>query len=53
MKTNDDGIEKNKPIFIDIINSLENCFFSFIALDLDNEVSNAVLNAIPIIPNGN
>ena len=46
-------MEKNKPIFSDVINSMENCFVSFFALDFDNEVSNAVLNAIPIIPNGN
>ena len=41
------------PISIEIINSLENCFLSLIALDLDNDVSKAVLNAIPIIPRGN
>ena len=53
IKTKDEGIEKNNPIFIEIINSLENCFLSLIALDLDNDVSKAVLNAIPIIPRGN
>ena len=52
IKTNEAGIEKNKPIFSDIINSLENCFVSLIALDLDREVNKAVLRAIPIIPNG-
>ena len=53
IKTKDAGIEKNNPIYSEIINSLENCFLSLIALDLDNDVSKAVLNAIPIIPRGN
>ena len=52
-KTNKDGIEKNNPIFRDIINSFENCFISFFAIDFDKEVNNEVLNAIPIIPKGN
>ena len=45
IKTKDEGIEKNNPIFIEKINSLENCFLSLIALDLDNEkYSTAIFN---------
>ena len=53
VKTNNDGMEKNNPIFKDIINSFENFFISFIAIDFDKEVNNEVLNAMPIIPKGN
>ena len=53
IKTNAAGIEKNKPIFNEINNSLENWFASFVALDFDSEVNRVVPKAIPIIPKGN
>mgnify|MGYP001436529699 CR=1 FL=1 len=57
-----DVCQFSKHVNLDILNrntwsrlilTSQNCFLSLIALDLDNDVSKAVLNAIPIIPRGN
>ena len=53
IKTNAAGIEKNKPILNEIINSLENWLAALMALDFDREVKRVVPKAIPIIPKGN